>query len=946
MKKFLLWMLSLTLFSSLQTNAQCTIDAGANTTVCDSWSSFLIQGNGTGYDTYQWTTSGTGTFSDLSNNGLTAYYIPSTADITAGSVDLSVTGTGNCASKTAVSIITFHTAPLLNVDAGADQTGCGALTLTATATNAESFHWVALGSGALANENDLTTKYTPTNADQLNGSVRLWAIIRANDPICGYASDTDEVVINYIPPNEVYGGPNLVSCQTASVSITGSSLTNATGVIWSTSGTGTFSSTTDLHPTYQPSTADILAGNVHLMVQTTGNGSCPEGRDTLQVDIFSIAASVNAGADQTVCKDVVTLTPAYTGTSGVTWSTSGTGTFSAPSTTNATSVYYTLSNEDVANFTGVVTLTATTISNGLCPTATDHLTIRTTSNAGLNVGSDTVVCPGAIIYPVAHLQAGTLIWTTSGTGTFSDPTSLTPVYTPSAADQLLEGYWLTATTPRTNWCLSQSGTKRVFLKDIAATANAGSDQTICGSMAACYGTVTNATGGIWTSSGTGTFNPGSNYLSTSYIFSDADIANSFVTLTLTTTGMCNASATDAMTVTTLGASAPVLHAGPDQLITGTSVTLNGTSFATPGVQWFSSGTGTFSNANALSTIYTPSTLDLQNGIVYLTLSGLNTICYVSDVLSVKFGTTYTLTGTIKAGVNTLDNGLVALYKKEGSELYLAEADSIKPSDAGTYAFDNVVTGKYILLATPTDNSIYQSNFLPTYLGDTQDWQNAQVITVSDNSSYPISLTPYVSTNSFWNTGLDTITGIVYVDHTSLAAARIQTTSGTPAVHAIVYLADANGNKISYTQTDTSGRYKFVNVIAGAYSVIPEYGGTSLAGTTTSIPVTIDGNPATIEDASVTVQKISTSTGVFSATKSAILRAYPNPAKNIVSVDLVTSAGTGLVKLTNENGTVMFQQAMNLSGSSITLNIEALPAGMYILQLIAEDEVYTSKVVKY
>lgn len=948
MKRFFLFLLCFSLFSSLKTNAQCTIDAGGNIAICvygsSSWSSFLMEANGTGYDTYEWTTSGTGTFSDLSNNGLTAYYSPSSADLAAGSVNLSITGTGSCSTKTSVSIVTFHM-PSIDVVAVADQTVCGAATVTAAATGVDTFYWVALGAGALANRNALSATYTPVKEDQLNGSVRLWAVGLINDPVCGIVSDTDEVVINYLPPNEVYAGPDLVTCHTASVSIQGSTLTSATGVIWSTSGTGVFSSTTDLHPTYRSSPEDSLAGSVQLMVRTTGNGSCPEGKDTLQVNLFNVGATVNAGADQTLCQNIVPLTPTYTGTSGVIWSTSGTGTFSAPETTNTTSVYYTLSDEDISNFTGVVTLTATTIGNGVCQTATDNLTIRTTTNAGLNVGLDTVVCPSAIIYPVAHLQAGTLIWTTSGTGTFSDPTSLTPVYTPSAADQLLGAYWLTATTPRTNWCQSQSGTKRIFLEQVAATANAGSDQTICGTMAGCYGTVTKATGGTWTANGTGTFNPGSNYLSTTYIFSDDDIANGSVTFTLTTTGMCETPATDVMTVTTLGASAPSVNAGPDQLSNGAPVSLTGTSFATPGVAWFSSGTGTFSNANALSTIYTPSTLDLENGLIYLTLSGLHTVCYVADVVSVKFGTTYALTGTIKAGTTVLDKGYVALYKREGSGLYIAEVDSIKPSDAGAYAFDHVVAGTYLLLAAPSDQSIYESNFLPTYFGGTQDWSNAQVITISNASSYQISLTPYLSANSSWNTGLDTITGVVYVNQPSISNARIQT-SGTPAAYATVYLKDYYGNKIAYTQTDATGRYRFVNAKAGAYVVTVDYAGTTSSAATTPVHVTVDGNSATIEDASLEVERVSSITGVLGAAKSVLIRTYPNPTKNMITVDLVTSVGTGLVKLTNENGTVMFQQEMDLSSSSITLNIETLPAGMYILQLIAEDEVYISKVVKY
>ena len=86
----------------------------------------------------------------------------------------------------------------------------------------------------------------------------------------------------------------------------------------------------------------------------------------------------------------------------------------------------------------------------------------------------------------------------------------------------------------------------------APTANAGNDQTVCTNNAAVTlnGSVTVAAGGIWGTSGTGTFSPNSVTLNATYTPSAADIAAGIVTLTLTTTGngTCN-SVSDAMLVT-------------------------------------------------------------------------------------------------------------------------------------------------------------------------------------------------------------------------------------------------------------------------------------------------------------------------------------------------------------------------------------------------------------
>ena len=77
----------------------------------------------------------------------------------------------------------------------------------------------------------------------------------------------------------------------------------------------------------------------------------------------------------------------------------------------------------------------------------------------------------------------------------------------------------------------------------APTVNAGPDETVCANNANTIlnGMVSVATGGIWTSTGTGTFSPSSSDLNCTYTASAVDTAAGSVTLTLTTTGngTCN-----------------------------------------------------------------------------------------------------------------------------------------------------------------------------------------------------------------------------------------------------------------------------------------------------------------------------------------------------------------------------------------------------------------------
>ena len=87
-----------------------------------------------------------------------------------------------------------------------------------------------------------------------------------------------------------------------------------------------------------------------------------------------------------------------------------------------------------------------------------------------------------------------------------------------------------------------------------ATVSAGGNQTICAgsSMAELGGSVGGgATGGIWSSSGTGTFSPNATTLDAVYHPTQADKTAGSVTLTLTSTGQvapCGAAAST-MTIT-------------------------------------------------------------------------------------------------------------------------------------------------------------------------------------------------------------------------------------------------------------------------------------------------------------------------------------------------------------------------------------------------------------
>ena len=120
-------------------------------------------------------------------------------------------------------------------------------------------------------------------------------------------------------------------------------------------------------------------------------------------------------------------------------------------------------------------------------------------------------------------------WESSGDGTIINVSTLTPIYTPGAADIASGAVTLTLTANGTNG--QQASDSAVIYITSLPTVNAGrdfavnEDETIQLSEATAY----NYSSFVWTTSGNGTFNA-TNILNPIYIPSQQETINGSVTL--------------------------------------------------------------------------------------------------------------------------------------------------------------------------------------------------------------------------------------------------------------------------------------------------------------------------------------------------------------------------------------------------------------------------------
>ncbi len=688
-----------------------TVNAGPNQTVCANNPQASLSGSFTIASGAIWT-GGTGVFAP-SNTSMTPTYTPSASEITAGSVTLTLTTTGNgtCNQVSDQVLITITAAPTVN--AGPDQTRCGnnaAATLAGNITIATGGTWTG-GAGTFnPSSSSLNAVYTPTASEISSGSVTL-TLTSAGNGGCNAVSD--QVTIFFSSSPTANAGIDQVLCANNAVATLAGNVTVAGGGQWS-GGLGIFlPNNSTLNATYTPTSGEILSGSITLTLTTTANGSCTAVADQVTIS-FTPAPTVNAGSDQTVCGNnaMTTLSGSFTTATGAIWS-GGSGSF-IPNNTSM-NVSYTPSPSEISN--GSVTLTLTSTGNGTCTTVSDQVVITITPAPTTNAGTDQTRCANN----AAATLSGSISVATGGTwsggaGTFNpSSSSLNAVYTPTALEISNGSVTLTLTSTGNGICNAVNDQMTISYAS-PPTASAGSDQTLCGNNAitTLIGNVTGATGGQW-SGGLGIFSPNNSTLNASYTPTAGEISSGSITLTLTTTGNggCN-SVSDQVIISYTPA--PTVNAGNDQTVCANNAlaTLSGAFTIASGIAW-SGGSGTFTpNNTSVNATYMPTPSEISNGSVnlILTTTGNGTCTTVSDQVVI----TITPSPAVNAGIdmnrcaNNATASLAGTISVATGGTWTGGAGTFTPSSSSLNAVYTptaleIANGSLTLTLTSTGNGI-------------------------------------------------------------------------------------------------------------------------------------------------------------------------------------------------------------------------------------------------
>ncbi|RYY28631.1 MAG: gliding motility-associated C-terminal domain-containing protein [Sphingobacteriaceae bacterium] len=231
-----------------------------------------------------------------------------------------------------------------------------------------------------------------------------------------------------------------------------------TGAIYNWTGPDSFASNLQ-----NPEIANITTENAGKYLLTVTVNGCTSSDATTTI-IVNKPTVVIAGTDQTACASnpAVTISGSISGGSTTgSWSTSGSGNFTAGNTSLKGT--YAPSAADVA--AGQVTLTLTAANTAPCAIAASSFKITFTPTPVVFAGADQAICledQATLSGKITDGFGGT--WSNSGTGTFiPNNSNLTAIYRPSEKDKAKGSIILTLSATGNGNCVVVSDQMKISL---------------------------------------------------------------------------------------------------------------------------------------------------------------------------------------------------------------------------------------------------------------------------------------------------------------------------------------------------------------------------------------------------------------------------------------------------------------------------------------------------
>jgi hypothetical protein len=239
-----------------------------------------------------------------------------------------------------------------------------------------------------------------------------------------------EIIVHHLPV--IVCGNDITICTEDCAQLCAEAI-NFSEVFWETTGDGCFCNPSTLQPSYTPGPNDIQNGSVTVSNTANPLSACDVAAyDEMNVVIFELP-SMTISEELSFCESqTILLESGAENFSQINWSTNGDGTFEEP--TASSTIYYP-GQVDLANHEIVVSICATALEPLTYEICKD-VTIQMQRAPVIHSPSTRMVCANDALYlNSTPFYYTTVLWESSGDGTFANPELPNTYYYPGEADK-------------------------------------------------------------------------------------------------------------------------------------------------------------------------------------------------------------------------------------------------------------------------------------------------------------------------------------------------------------------------------------------------------------------------------------------------------------------------------------------------------------------------------
>ncbi|WKN45628.1 fibronectin type III domain-containing protein [Tunicatimonas pelagia] len=285
-----------------------------------------------------------------------------------------------------------------------------------------------------------------------------------------------------------------------------------------------------------------------------------------------------------------------------------------------------------------------------------------------------------------------------------------------------------------------------------------------------------------------------------------------------------------------------------------------------------------------------------------------------------------------ASANEVPAVMASLNKASGSSFSVEQE---QPLVSGSGIFSEVAGGFYSMRLTSSDAA-----YLPTYLGGRLTLAQADILGITQDTTLSVALISKPDTTA--QQGV-TVGGTLVLEGSSGGRLEESAMAGIT-----VYLVSTTDQSIvGYGVTNGDGKFYFPNIPLGDYFFLADYEGVDMRDN----QIEVNDKALTL---SVEVERFINVVGIEEEEPPALITsigqesevniaAYPNPVGDRLTLEIPASWLGSRAVVTNTAGQQVANQALTKGRSSLLL--QALPAGLYYVQIQSQDQSHVMKIVK-